>query len=69
MVHAIPFAKASEDVGCRSRRCTFFSARFSIFHHVWPHFETVVLPQGHSGHPLNSDRLLCPRGKKALIFL
>ena len=24
MVHAIPFAKASEDVGCRSRRCTFF---------------------------------------------
>ena len=24
MVHAIKFAKASEDVGCRSRRCTFF---------------------------------------------
>ena len=31
MVHPIPSAKASEDVGCRSRRCTsFFFTHFSI---------------------------------------
>ena len=38
IVHPIPLAKASEDVGCRSRRCTLF---FSLILVSLPHLATL----------------------------